>query len=97
LADAGGAWVMPQSGLTVDALAERLGSLLTDSSALALGAMHARLVARAGAADALADLVEQLMRETAPSPVEPALGGPLRRPSEQTTPRTNEQPRMGQS
>ena len=98
LADAGGAWVMPQPGFTVDALAERLSSLLVDSAVLALGAMHARLVAQAGAADALADLVEQVMRETAPAPTEPASGGPSRgQTGRPTTTRTSEQPRVGQS
>lgn len=98
LADAGGAWVMPQPGFTVDALAERLTGLLSDSTSLAQGAMHARLVARVGAADALADLVEQVMRETVPAPIEPAAAGPLRRQSgRHTTTRTGEQPRMGQS
>jgi UDP-N-acetylglucosamine--N-acetylmuramyl-(pentapeptide) pyrophosphoryl-undecaprenol N-acetylglucosamine transferase len=96
LADAGGAWVMRQADFTVDALAERLGSLLADAPALALGALRARLVARAGAADSLADLVEQVMRETAPAPVEPAAGGPSRRQSGRSTVmRASEQPRMG--
>jgi UDP-N-acetylglucosamine--N-acetylmuramyl-(pentapeptide) pyrophosphoryl-undecaprenol N-acetylglucosamine transferase len=97
LADAGGAWVMPQPGFTIDALVERLGRLLADSAALALGANHARLVARPGAADALADLVEQVMRETAPA-TERASGGPSQgQSSRPATTRTNEQPRMGQS
>ncbi|HEX3993311.1 MAG TPA: undecaprenyldiphospho-muramoylpentapeptide beta-N-acetylglucosaminyltransferase [Acetobacteraceae bacterium] len=96
LADAGGAWVMPQPGFTVDSLAERLGELLSDSATLALGAMHARRVARPGAADALADLVEQVMRDTAPA-TEPASGGPLRGQSVRPATRTDEQPRMGQS
>jgi UDP-N-acetylglucosamine--N-acetylmuramyl-(pentapeptide) pyrophosphoryl-undecaprenol N-acetylglucosamine transferase len=97
LADAGGAWVVPQSGFTVDALAKHLGGLLADSAALALGAMHAKLVARPGAADALADLVEQVMRETAPA-IEPASGGPSRGQSgRSTTRRTSELPSAGQS
>jgi UDP-N-acetylglucosamine--N-acetylmuramyl-(pentapeptide) pyrophosphoryl-undecaprenol N-acetylglucosamine transferase len=96
LADAGGAWVMPQPGFTVDALTERLTGLLSDSAALAQAAMRARLVARVGAADALADLVEQVMRETAPAPVEPAAGGPFRGQSgRRGTTRGTEQPRMG--
>ncbi len=98
LADAGGAWVMPQPSFTVDALTKRLETLLSDSAALVLGAMHARLVARAGAADALADLVEQVVRETAPAQTEPASGLLLRGQSGRSrTPRTGEQPRMGQS
>lgn len=97
LADAGGAWVVPQSGFTVDALAKHLGGLLANSAALALGAMHAKLVARPGAADALADLVEQVMRETAPA-IEPASGGPSRGQSgRSTTRRTSELPSAGQS
>jgi UDP-N-acetylglucosamine--N-acetylmuramyl-(pentapeptide) pyrophosphoryl-undecaprenol N-acetylglucosamine transferase len=96
LADAGGAWVMPQAAFTVDALAERLGGLLSDSAALAVGASHARLVARPGAADALADLVEQVVRETVRAPTEPVSGGPPhRQPGRPTTMRTSEQPRMG--
>ena len=96
LADAGGAWVMPQPVFTVEALSEQLESLLSDSAALARGALHARLVARAGAADALADLVEQVMRETVPAPIEPVSGGPShRQPGRPTTMRISEQPRMG--
>jgi UDP-N-acetylglucosamine--N-acetylmuramyl-(pentapeptide) pyrophosphoryl-undecaprenol N-acetylglucosamine transferase len=67
LADAGGAWVMPQPGFTAAALAERLAGLLVDPGALAQAATYARLVARAGAADALADVVEQVAREAAPA------------------------------
>jgi UDP-N-acetylglucosamine--N-acetylmuramyl-(pentapeptide) pyrophosphoryl-undecaprenol N-acetylglucosamine transferase len=96
LADAGGAWVMPQPGFTIDSLAERLGELLSDSAALALAAMHARRVAKPGAADALADLVEQVMRKTAPA-TEPASAGPARGQSGRPATRTDEQPRMGQS
>ena len=72
LADAGGAWVMPQAGFTVVALAERLSSLLVDPGALAQGATYARRVARPGAAAALADVVEQVARETARAEWEPA-------------------------
>jgi UDP-N-acetylglucosamine--N-acetylmuramyl-(pentapeptide) pyrophosphoryl-undecaprenol N-acetylglucosamine transferase len=59
LEDAGGAWVMSQSGLTAAALAQRLRELLADPGTLAQAAMRARAVARPDAADALADLVEQ--------------------------------------
>ena len=72
LADAGGAWVMQQQDFTVAALAERLGSLLPDPGGLALAATNARLVARPGAAAALADVVEQAVRETARDQNEPA-------------------------
>ena len=75
LADAGGAWVMPQPGFTVAALADRLTSLLADPSALAGAASGARLVARPGAADALADVVERVVREAEPSRGEPISRG----------------------
>jgi UDP-N-acetylglucosamine--N-acetylmuramyl-(pentapeptide) pyrophosphoryl-undecaprenol N-acetylglucosamine transferase len=65
LADAGGAWVMPQPEFTIAALAERLSRLLPDPGALAQAAVNARLVARANAAASLADVVEQVARETA--------------------------------
>lgn len=98
LADAGGAWVIPQPRFTVDALAERLGALLADSAALVQGALRARTVARAAAADALADLVEQVMRETAPEPIEPAAGSRARgEVGGISAPRSSQQPRMGQS
>ncbi len=65
LADAGGAWVMPQPVFTVRNLSERLAVLLADAGALAKAAEGARSVARPGAAAALADLVEQLaLQET---------------------------------
>jgi UDP-N-acetylglucosamine--N-acetylmuramyl-(pentapeptide) pyrophosphoryl-undecaprenol N-acetylglucosamine transferase len=90
LADAGGAWVMPQRDFTAVALAERLAGLLADSSALAQGAMQARLVARAGSADALANLVEQAVRDATPPQTEPAAARPAREAS-------NEQFRVGRS
>ena len=64
LADAGGTWVMPQTGFTAVALADRLTSLLVDPGALAQAATYARSVARPGAATALANVVEQVARET---------------------------------
>ena len=65
LAEAGGAWVMPQPFFTTDALTERLSMLLPDDAVLAQAAAAARTVARPGAAAALADLVEQLaLQET---------------------------------
>ena len=64
LADAGGAWVMPQPGFTADALAARLAPLLADPAALATAAASARTRARADAAARLADLVEQTVIRT---------------------------------
>jgi len=64
LAAAGGAWVMPQPEFTVAALTVRLTQLLADPGALARGAVNARLVARPNAAAALADVVDQVVRET---------------------------------
>jgi len=70
LADAGGAWVMPQRMFTIGALAELLTGLLPEPGLLALAAAKARMVARPGAAAALANLVEQLVHETAREPVQ---------------------------
>jgi len=69
LSNGGGALVMPQTDFTIVALAERLGSVLTNPAALAQAATYARLVARAGAAEALANVVEQLVEENAREPV----------------------------
>ena len=69
LADAGGAWVMPQRDFTVAALVERLSAVLPDPGALAKAASCARLVARPDATAELADVVEQLVHETAPAPM----------------------------
>ena len=82
LADAGGAWVMPQPEFTVVSLAERLTSLLADPRALAQAATSARLVARPDAADALANIVEQLAGEAARLQAEPVAGEPGRLPAE---------------
>jgi UDP-N-acetylglucosamine--N-acetylmuramyl-(pentapeptide) pyrophosphoryl-undecaprenol N-acetylglucosamine transferase len=65
LEDAGGTWVIPQRAFTVVALAERLGTLLTNPAALTQAAMYARLMARPGASDALANVVEQLVNQAA--------------------------------
>jgi UDP-N-acetylglucosamine--N-acetylmuramyl-(pentapeptide) pyrophosphoryl-undecaprenol N-acetylglucosamine transferase len=70
LADAGGAWVIPQSGFSVAALAERLSTLLADPAALADAASFARLVARPDAAAALANVVEQVALEAARTQLE---------------------------
>jgi UDP-N-acetylglucosamine--N-acetylmuramyl-(pentapeptide) pyrophosphoryl-undecaprenol N-acetylglucosamine transferase len=68
LGDAGAAWVMPQSGFTVEALAERLSNLFDNPEKLAEAASHAREVAQPGAADALANVVDQFINETARVP-----------------------------
>jgi UDP-N-acetylglucosamine--N-acetylmuramyl-(pentapeptide) pyrophosphoryl-undecaprenol N-acetylglucosamine transferase len=65
LADAGGAWVMPQSGFTAAALSARLNELLPDPAALAGAASFARLVARPDAAAVLANVVEQVAHQAA--------------------------------
>jgi UDP-N-acetylglucosamine--N-acetylmuramyl-(pentapeptide) pyrophosphoryl-undecaprenol N-acetylglucosamine transferase len=59
LADAGGAWVMPQPGFTSAALAARLEALFADPAILARAAACAAGCGNATAAAALADLVEQ--------------------------------------
>lgn len=58
LAQAGGAWVMPQPALTPALLAHRLAELMTDPTTLAVAAAAARAHAQADAAARLADLVE---------------------------------------
>ncbi len=65
LAEANGAWVMPQPGFTPAALAERLTALLSDPAALAGAAVGARTQARPGAATLLAETVEALMQQDA--------------------------------
>jgi UDP-N-acetylglucosamine--N-acetylmuramyl-(pentapeptide) pyrophosphoryl-undecaprenol N-acetylglucosamine transferase len=61
LAEAGGAWVMPQSGFTPEALTQRLTALLAAPAALVEAAVGARSHARPDAASRLADLVEARM------------------------------------
>jgi UDP-N-acetylglucosamine--N-acetylmuramyl-(pentapeptide) pyrophosphoryl-undecaprenol N-acetylglucosamine transferase len=71
LADAGGAWVMPQTDFSAPALTDRLTKLLSDPAALSRAAQDARLVAMAqegvgaGAAEALADVVAELAARNA--------------------------------
>lgn len=65
LADAGGAWPMPQTTFTPNALTTKLTELLNNPSALALAAAGARTQARTNAAARLADLVEALMHREA--------------------------------
>jgi UDP-N-acetylglucosamine--N-acetylmuramyl-(pentapeptide) pyrophosphoryl-undecaprenol N-acetylglucosamine transferase len=61
LAEAGGAWVVPQPAFTSALLAERLGVLLANPFGLVAAAVGARSQARADAASRLADLVEARM------------------------------------
>ena len=58
LAEAGGAVVLREDGLTVEAMAQMLESLLTDPERLARMAAAARSVATPDAAERLADVVE---------------------------------------
>ncbi len=102
LAVGGGAWVMRQTGFTVEALAERLTSLLADPAALARAATNARLAARPDAADALADVVEQVIGEAARTRPAPLAEAPSRpstneRSNGHSRDRVGEQPRVGRS
>ena len=63
LADAGGAWVMPQPSFTQANLTSRLTKLLRDPAGLTRAAAAARTQARTDAAERLADLVETLMHQ----------------------------------
>ncbi len=63
LADAGGAWVMPQPIFTQTALTEKLTELLNNPDVLSAAAAGARTQARPNAAARLADLVETLVRQ----------------------------------
>jgi UDP-N-acetylglucosamine--N-acetylmuramyl-(pentapeptide) pyrophosphoryl-undecaprenol N-acetylglucosamine transferase len=58
LAEAGGAWVVPEHELTPTVLARRLGDFLEDPEALAIAADAAHAEGRVDAAERLADLVE---------------------------------------
>jgi UDP-N-acetylglucosamine--N-acetylmuramyl-(pentapeptide) pyrophosphoryl-undecaprenol N-acetylglucosamine transferase len=57
LEDVGGAWLMPQSGFTADALAARLESFLSLPGALVKAAAMSKRVGKPEAADTLTDLV----------------------------------------
>ncbi len=61
LADAGGAWVMPQPSFTPSVLATRLEELLSSPALLAISAAQAASQGSADAAARLADLVESAM------------------------------------
>lgn len=60
LVEAGGAWLMPQKEMTVDAVVKLLTELFEDTSALQGAAEAAREMARPRAAHELADLVERV-------------------------------------
>ena len=60
LAEAGGAWTMPQSNFTPETLTAKLTELLNAPNALTAAAIGARTQARPNAAALLADLVEAL-------------------------------------
>lgn len=62
LADAGAAWLMPQRDATVEALQEKLATLLGDDARLEAAAKAARALGRPDAAVRLADLAEGLVK-----------------------------------
>jgi UDP-N-acetylglucosamine--N-acetylmuramyl-(pentapeptide) pyrophosphoryl-undecaprenol N-acetylglucosamine transferase len=62
LAEAGGGWVLPQSGLSPKVLAARLEELLADGGALAIAARRAWAFGRRGATQCLAQLALSLDR-----------------------------------
>ncbi len=67
LAEAGGAWVMPQPEFSAAALAQRLETIVTDATELTRAAHGARSAAQPEATVRLADLVEQHMRQEVPA------------------------------
>ena len=62
LVEAGGAWLMPQNEMSVEAVRKLLTDLLEDPSALRGAAESAREMGRPRAAQELADLVESVAR-----------------------------------
>ncbi len=66
LADVGGAWLMPERGLTADMLARRLSTLLDTPDELEHAAACALEEGRIDAAEKLADLVEEAGGERTP-------------------------------
>jgi UDP-N-acetylglucosamine--N-acetylmuramyl-(pentapeptide) pyrophosphoryl-undecaprenol N-acetylglucosamine transferase len=64
LADAGGAWLMPQPTFSPAALTEQLQRLLAEPALLSAAAAHAATLGRADAAARLADLVEAAVQKT---------------------------------
>lgn len=72
LADAGGAWLVPEPEFTPEKLLTLLASFLADATPLAGAATAVRAQARPNAAEALADLVESLIqRHEAQAPIGP--------------------------
>jgi UDP-N-acetylglucosamine--N-acetylmuramyl-(pentapeptide) pyrophosphoryl-undecaprenol N-acetylglucosamine transferase len=65
LAEAGGAWLMPERELTAASLAKRLGALCGSPDELETAAAAAQSVGRVDAAERLADLVEEAAGELA--------------------------------
>jgi UDP-N-acetylglucosamine--N-acetylmuramyl-(pentapeptide) pyrophosphoryl-undecaprenol N-acetylglucosamine transferase len=61
IAEAGGAWLIPQEAFTPDSLAVRLESLMALPSSLTKTAAAARALGKVTAADALADCVVELI------------------------------------
>ena len=64
---AGGGWLMSQPEFTADNLARRLSALIEDPKSLAAAAAAAKKLGHPDAAGRLADMVEELIGETAPS------------------------------
>jgi len=65
LADAGGAWLVPENELTPTVLARSLGDLMEDPDELSMAADAAHGEGRVDAAELLADLVEAVAKERA--------------------------------
>ncbi|MBN4046640.1 undecaprenyldiphospho-muramoylpentapeptide beta-N-acetylglucosaminyltransferase [bacterium AH-315-P15] len=65
LTDPGGAWLMPQSELTAERLADKLRSLLCDGNELARAAEAAKGTGRPNATSDFADLIEELIASKA--------------------------------
>ncbi len=61
LTDVGGAWLMPQSEITVKTMADKLQSLLCDGDTLAAAAAAAWKTGKPNAATGFADMVEELI------------------------------------
>ena len=61
LTEVGAAWLMPQSTVTVEILADKLRSLLCDPNALTAAAEAAKGVAKLNATSDFADLIEELI------------------------------------
>ena len=65
VAEAGGAWVIPEQAFTPEALAVRLESLMALSTTLTKTAAAARAWGKITAADSLADCVTNIVKSTA--------------------------------